>query len=101
MDNRDFLKLVELLERESAARMASEAARVTENAAFQQTITEQNTSFGKTIQDLNATIQRLNETIGVLLEENRLLKGPKNSGNSSVPPSKDENRPRNFRDSPG
>ena len=83
MDNKDFLKLVELLERESAARMASEAARTSENAIFQQTI-----------QDLNATIARLNETIGTLLEENRLLKGPKkNSGNSSIPPSKDENRP--------
>jgi transposase len=83
MDNKDFLKLVELLERESAARMASEAARASENVLFQQTI-----------QDLNATIARLNETIGTLLEENRLLKGPKkNSGNSSIPPSKDENRP--------
>lgn len=83
MDNSDFLKLVELLERESSARIASEAARVAENAAFQQMISNQ-----------NATINKLNETIGALLEEIRLLKGPKkNSGNSSIPPSKDENRP--------
>ena len=94
MDNNDFLKLVELLEGESSARMASEAARAAENATFQQTISNQNASFGQTIQDLNATIKQLNETIGALLEENRLLKGPKkNSGNSSIAPSKDENRP--------
>ncbi|MET3113459.1 hypothetical protein AAKU52_001182 [Pedobacter sp. CG_S7] len=83
MDNKDFLKLVEILERESAARIASEASRISESTAFQQTI-----------KDLNSTIEKLNETIGSLLEENRLLKGPKkNSRNSSVPPSKDENRP--------
>lgn len=83
MDQKDFLKLVELLERESVARIVSETSRSSETAAFQQTIV-----------DLHATIRQLNETIGNLLEENRLLKGPKkNSGNSSVPPSKDENRP--------
>lgn len=94
MDNKDFLKLVELLEKESSARIAAEVARAAETAAFQQTISDQNASFGQTIQDLNATIVQLNETIGRLLEENRLLKGPKkNSGNSSIAPSKDENRP--------
>lgn len=83
MDNKDFLKLVEMLERESAARIAAEASKTAEIAVLAQTI-----------QNLNATIVHLNETIGSLLEENRLLKGPKkNSGNSSVPPSKDENRP--------
>lgn len=84
MDNHNFQKLLELLERESSARIASETARAAENKAFQQTIA-----------DLNTTIGQLNQTIGTLLQENRLLKGPKkNSGNSSVPPSKDENRPR-------
>ena len=83
MDHHNFQKLLELLERESCARIASEAARAAEHTAFQ-----------KTISDLNTTIGQLNKTIGTLLEENRLLKGPKkNSGNSSVPPSKDENRP--------
>lgn len=84
MDNHNFQKLLGLLERESSARIASEAARAAEHTSFQQTIA-----------DLNTTIEQLNKTIGTLLEENRLLKGPKkNSGNSSVPPSKDENRPR-------
>src|SRR5690606_33111705 len=81
MDNKNFTKLVELLEQESAARIASETFRLAENAASQQIIS-----------DLNATIKQLNETIGGLLEEIRLLKGPKkNSRNSSLPPSKDEN----------
>ncbi len=94
MDNKDFLKLVELLEKESSARIAAEGAKAAEISALSQIISEQNASFGQTIQDLNATIGQLNETIGRLLEENRLLKGPKkNSGNSSIPPSKDENRP--------
>lgn len=83
MDNKNFTKLVELLEQESAARIASETSRLAENAASQQIIS-----------DLNATIKQLNETIGGLLEEIRLLKGPKkNSRNSSLPPSKDENSP--------
>ncbi|MFS4474719.1 IS66 family transposase [Chryseobacterium sp. T20] len=83
MDNDNFQKLLELLERESSARIASETARLAENTIFQQTIAE-----------LNATIKELNETIGLLQEELRLSKGPKkDSGNSSVPPSKDENRP--------
>src|SRR5690606_37727432 len=73
MDNKNFTKLVELLEQESAARIASETSRLAENAASQQIIS-----------DLNATIKQLNETIGGLLEEIRLLKGPKkNSRNSS------------------
>src|SRR5690606_13465724 len=83
MEHHNFQKLLELLERESCARIASEAARAAEHTAFQ-----------RTISDLNTTIGQLNKTIGTLLEENRLLKEPKkNSGNSSVPPSKDENRP--------
>lgn len=87
MDNKDFLKLVELLEKESTARIASEASKAAEIAALSQIISDQHVSFGQTIQDLNATIGQLNETIGRLLEENRLLKGPKkNSGNSSIPP---------------
>lgn len=77
MDSKELLKLIDLLQQESLARAADRAA------------------FGQTIADLNATIIKLNETIGNLLEENRLLKTPKkNSGNSSVPPSKDENRSR-------
>lgn len=59
MDNKDFLKLVELLERESTAGMTSEAARTSETVLFQQTIP-----------DLNPMIERLNDTIGTLLEEN-------------------------------
>lgn len=66
MDNKNFTKLVELLEHESAARIASETSRLAENAVSQQIIS-----------DLNATIKQLNETIGGLLEEIRLLKGPK------------------------
>ena len=82
MDSKEFLGLVEMLQQESAARTAEQAARAADQAAFQLTISE-----------LNATIRQLNETIGQLLEENRLLKSPKkNSRNSSVPPSKDENR---------
>ena len=77
MDSRELLKLIDLLQQERVARIASDAA------------------FGQMISDLNATIIKLNQTIGNLLEENRLLRTPKkNSGNSSVPPSKDENRPR-------
>lgn len=94
MDNKDFLKLVELLEKESSASSTAEGTKAAEIAAFQQTISEMQASFGQTIHDLNATIVQLNEAIGRLLEENRLLKGPKkNSGNSSIPPSRDENRP--------
>ncbi|WP_069658629.1 IS66 family transposase [Arcticibacter eurypsychrophilus] len=93
MDSKGFLKLAELLEQESVARIAAKASKASEIAALLQRISEQNASFGKTVQDLNATIQHLNETISILLEENKLLKGPKkNSGNSSVPPSKDQNR---------
>lgn len=77
MDSKELLRLIDLLQKESLARAADQAA------------------FGRTISDLNATIMKLNETIGNLLEENRLLRSPKkNSANSSVPPSKDENRPR-------
>lgn len=114
MDRTDFQKILELLERKSSARIASEAARVAENEArltenrrFQPTInrlleeikelkeSKGDATFQQTIDDLNATIKQLNETIGVLLEENRLLKGPKkNSRNSSVPPSKDQTRPK-------
>ncbi|QIH32235.1 hypothetical protein [Sphingobacterium sp. DR205] len=93
MDNHSFQKLPELLERESSARMASEAARAAGTIAYQDTIFGMQASFKETTEDLNATIGQLNETIGVLLEENRLLRGQKkNSGNSSVSPSKDENR---------
>ena len=87
MDSDKFLILIEMLERESAARVSSEAARLSENSAFQQTILDMQTSHERTIQELNATI-------GKLMEEIRLLKGPKkNSHNSSIPTSKDENRP--------
>jgi transposase len=91
MDNTNFQLLLELLERESSARIASEEARVAENSAR----AAENSAFQQTIEDLNTTIKQLNDTIGLLLEENRLLKGPKkNSSNSSVPPSKDPNRPK-------
>lgn len=77
MDSKELLRLLDLLEKESAARAA-------DNVAFQQALAGQ-----------NAIIVHLNETIGKLLEEIRLLKTPKkNSRNSSVPPSKDENRPK-------
>lgn len=77
MDSKELLKLIDLLEKEALARAADRAA------------------FEQTISNLNAIIIKLNETIGNLLEENRLLRTPKkNSGNSSVAPSKDENRPR-------
>lgn len=77
MDSSELLKLIDLLQQERVARIASDAA------------------FGQMISDLNLTIIKLNQTIGNLLEDNRLLRTPKkNSGNSSVPPSKDENRPR-------
>lgn len=46
-----------------------------------------------TIQQLHETIIGLNATISSLMEEIRLLKGQKKSHNSSIPPSKDENRP--------
>jgi transposase len=75
MDSKELLRLIDLLEKESAARAADHIA------------------FRLTISELNTTIGKLHETIGNLLEENRLLKTPKkNSRNSSVPPSKDENR---------
>lgn len=75
MDSRELLRLIDLLEKESAARAADQIA------------------FRLTISELNTTIKHLQETIGNLLEENRLLKTPeKNSRNSSIPPSKDENR---------
>ncbi|MET3114902.1 hypothetical protein AAKU52_002642, partial [Pedobacter sp. CG_S7] len=77
MDNKDFLRLVDLLEKESFARIAAESVKTAEIAALSQIISDQNTSFGQTIHDLNATIVQLNHTIGRLLEENRLLKGPK------------------------
>lgn len=77
MDSKELLRLVNLLQQESAARAADKA------------------ELSRIISTLNATIGRLNETIGNLLEENRLLKNPKkNSRNSSIPPSKDENRPK-------
>lgn len=77
MDSKELLRLIDLLEKESAARAADR------------------TLFKLTISQLNATIEKLQETIGSLLEENRLLKAPKkDSRNSSVPPSKDENRPK-------
>ena len=89
MDTATFQKLLELLERESSACIASEEARIKAEI----TRAEENIVFGRTIANLNATIQELKETMNVLLEENRLLKGPKkNSSNSSMPPSKDENR---------
>ncbi|MFP5081015.1 hypothetical protein [Pedobacter sp. JCM 36344] len=69
MDNKDFLKLVELLEKESSARVAAEGAKAVEIAALSQIISEQHASFGQTIQDLNAIIGQLNATIGRLLEE--------------------------------
>lgn len=77
MDSKELLKLVNLLQQESAARAADKA------------------ELTQIVAGLNVTIGQLNETIGHLLEENRLLKTPKkDSRNSSVPPSKDENRPR-------
>lgn len=76
MDSKELLRLIDLLQQERVERASDHAA------------------FGQMISDLNATIIQLNETIGNLLEENRLLRTPKkNSHNSSVPPSKDENRP--------
>ncbi|WP_286883888.1 hypothetical protein [Sphingobacterium sp. UBA5980] len=84
MDNTNFQLLLELLERESSARIAAEEARLAENVAFQQTL-----------EDLDRTIKQLNDTVGLLLKENRLLKGPKkNSSNSSVPPSKGPDPPK-------
>ena len=75
MDSNELLRLVNLLQQESAARAADKA------------------DFMQVVASLNVTITKLNETIGTLLEENRLLKTPKkDSRNSSVPPSKDENR---------
>lgn len=83
MQSKEFLRLVELLEEVSASRKAEQASRAVAEAAFHQTIS-----------DLNATVQRLTASIAELIEENRLLKNPrKNSGNSSIAPSKDENRP--------
>lgn len=83
MQSKEFLRLVELLEEVTASRKAEQASRAITEAAFHQTISE-----------LNTTVQRLTASIADLIEENRLLKNPKkNSGNSSIPPSKDENRP--------
>ncbi len=94
MDSDKFLKLIEMLARESAVRIACEATRISENLVFQQTISDVQASNRRTIQQLNETIIALNATIGSLMEEIRLLKGAKkNSRNSSIPPSKDENRP--------
>ena len=60
------------------------------HAAHQQSTEKLN----QTIADLQRTIADQTATIGQLLEENRLLRSPKkNSRNSSIPPSKDENRP--------
>lgn len=74
MDQAELVRLLELLQKESAARA---------------------TDSMQTIANLNTTIQELNKTIGTLLEEIRLLKNSKkNSRNSSIPPSKDENRPK-------
>ncbi|QQD16193.1 IS66 family transposase [Sphingobacterium sp. UDSM-2020] len=90
MDNTNFQLLLKVLERESSARIAAEEARALDNSAR----SAENRKFQQTIEDLNKTIKQLNDTIGLLLEENRLLKGPKkNSNNSSIPPSKDPNRP--------
>jgi len=83
MDSEKLLELIELLQQESAARKAEQASRAAAEASLLQTIS-----------DLNSMVKHLNTTIAKLIEENRLLKSPKkNSGNSSVPPSKDENRP--------
>lgn len=98
MDNTNFQLLLDMLERESSARIALEQARAVENSArvaSEEARIAENRVFQHTIEDLNNTIKQLNDTIGRLLEENRLLKGPKkNSNNSSVPPSKDPNRPK-------
>ena len=59
MDSKELLRLIDLLEKESAARAADHIA------------------FRLTISELNTTIGKLHETIGNLLEENRLLKTPK------------------------
>lgn len=59
MDSGKYLKLIEMLEKESAARVASEAARKSENLAFQQTILDMQTSNQQIIQQLNATIGSL------------------------------------------
>ena len=58
MDSKELLRLIDLLEKESAARTADHIA------------------FMLTVSELNATISKLHETIGNLLEENRLLKTP-------------------------
>lgn len=47
----------------------------------------------KRILELEVEVASLKALIQLLLEENERLKHPKNSCNSSVPPSKDENRP--------
>lgn len=51
------------------------------------------TNDQKRILELEVEVTSLKALIQVLLEENERLKHPKNSRNSSVPPSKDENRP--------
>jgi len=51
------------------------------------------TSDQKRILELEAEVASLKDLVQVLLEEIERLKHPKNSRNSSVPPSKDENRP--------
>lgn len=55
----------------------------------------------KRIEELEARIKEISHYLATLITENKLLKEklskyetPKNSNNSSVPPSKDENRPR-------
>jgi transposase len=47
----------------------------------------------KRIAELEAKVLRLESIIEILLAENESLKTRKNSRNSSVPPSKDDNRP--------
>ncbi|KKX46977.1 IS66 family transposase [Sphingobacterium sp. JB170] len=94
MDNDKFLVLIDLLEKESAARLSAESSKALEIESMRQIIASMQVSFNQIIEDLNLTITDLNATIGTLLEQNRLLSAPKkNSGNSSIPPSKDENRP--------
>jgi len=83
MDSKELLRLVDLLQQETSARRAEQASRAAIESAL-----------GQTISDLNATIKQLTASIADLIEENRLLKNSKkNSGNSSIPPSKDQNRP--------
>ncbi|WP_343657828.1 hypothetical protein [Chryseobacterium sp.] len=66
MDSGKFLKPIEMLEKESAVRVASEAARISENLPFQQIILDMQTSNQQIIQQLNATIGSLKEEIRLL-----------------------------------